>query len=112
MKIEPDNAYSFLIGGRPMAKKQVNIALIGYQFMGKAHSNAYRQVGRYFDLDVEPVMKVLCGRDEKKVRVAQEKFGWQEIATNWEEVITRKDIDLVDVATPNDTHAAISVAAL
>ena len=58
-----------------MAKRQVNIALIGYQFMGKAHSNAYRQVGRFFDLEVEPVMKVLVGRNEPKVKAAAEQFG-------------------------------------
>jgi predicted dehydrogenase len=95
-----------------MAKRQVNVALIGYQFMGKAHSNAYRQVGRFFDLDVEPVMKVLCGRSEKKVAAAANAFGWQEYATNWEDVIARSDIDLVDIGTPNDTHALISQAAL
>jgi predicted dehydrogenase len=78
-------------------KRQVNVAMIGYQFMGKAHSNAYRQVGRFFDLDVEPVMK---------------NFGWQDYATDWREVITRKDIDLIDIGSPNDTHATISVAAL
>src|SRR6185312_14366406 len=93
-------------------KSRLNVGLIGYQFMGKAHSNAYRQVGRYFDLPVEPVMKVLCGRNEQKVKAAQEQFGWQEYATNWEEVIARNDIDLIDIGTPNDTHAAISVAAL
>ncbi len=95
-----------------MAKRQINIALIGYQFMGKAHSNAYRQVGRFFDLDVEPVMKVLVGRTEQKVKAAQEQFGWQEYATNWEDVITRDDIDLVDIGTANDTHAQIAIAAL
>ncbi len=95
-----------------MAKKQINIALIGYQFMGKAHSNAYRQVGRFFDLDVEPVMKVLCGRSETKVAAAAAQFGWQEYATNWEDVIARDDIDLIDIGTPNDTHALISQAAL
>src|ERR1051325_10369180 len=95
-----------------MAKRQINVALIGYQFMGKAHSNAYRQVGRFFDLDVEPVMKVIVGRTEKKVQAAQEQFGWQEYATNWEDVIARNDIDLVDIGTPNDTHALISQAAL
>ncbi len=95
-----------------MAKRPVNIALIGYQFMGKAHSNAYRQVGRFFNLDVEPVMKVIVGRSEEKVRVAQQTFGWQEYATNWEDVIARDDIDLVDIGTPNDSHAAISQAAL
>lgn len=95
-----------------MAKRKVNVALIGYQFMGKAHSNAYRQVGRFFDLDVEPVMKVIVGRSEHKVKAAQEQFGWQEYATSWEDVIARDDIDLIDIGTPNDTHAKISVAAL
>ncbi len=95
-----------------MAKRKINVALIGYQFMGKAHSNAYRQVGRFFDLDVEPVMKVLVGRSEHKVKAAAENFGWQEYATSWEEVIQRPDIDLIDIGTPNDTHAAISQAAL
>ncbi len=95
-----------------MAKRKLNIALIGYQFMGKAHSNAYRQVGRFFDLGVEPVMKVLVGRSEKKVQAAQEAFGWEEYATNWEDVIARDDIDIIDIGTPNDTHALISVEAL
>ncbi len=95
-----------------MAKKQINIALVGYQFMGKAHSNAYRQVGKFFDLPVEPVMKVLVGRSEAKVKAASEQLGWQEYATDWEEVIARDDIDLVDIGTPNDSHALISQAAL
>ena len=80
--------------------------------MGKAHNNAYRQVGRFFDLDVEPVMKVLVGRTEHKVKAAQEQFGWQEYATNWEDVIARDDIDLIDIGTANDTHAQIAIAAL
>jgi predicted dehydrogenase len=95
-----------------MAKKKINIALIGYQFMGKAHSNAYRQAGRFFDLGVEPVMKVIVGRSEHKVAAAAEQFGWEEYATSWEDVIARNDIDLIDIGTPNDTHAEISQAAL
>ena len=95
-----------------MAKKQVNVALVGYQFMGKAHSNAYRQASKFFDLPVEPVMKVLVGRSEQKVKAAAEQYGWQEYATNWEDVIARDDIDLVDIGTPNDSHALISQAAL
>jgi predicted dehydrogenase len=94
-----------------MAKKQLNVALIGYQFMGKAHSNAYRQVARYFDLEVEPVMKVICGRNEDKVRAARDKFGWQEYATDFESVINRADIDVVDIATANDTHSPMAIAA-
>jgi predicted dehydrogenase len=95
-----------------MAKKQVNVALIGYAFMGKAHSNAYRQVGRFFDLPVEPVMKVLVGRSESKVAAAAAQFGWEEYSTSWEEVINRPDIDLIDIGTPNDSHAEISQMAL
>jgi len=60
-----------------MSKRKLNVALIGYQFMGKAHSNAYRQVARFFDdLEVEPVMKVICGRNEENVRKAAQKYGW------------------------------------
>lgn len=95
-----------------MAKQKVNVALIGYQFMGKAHSNAYRQVGRFFDLKAEPVMKVLCGRTGHKVKAAQETFGWEEYSTNWEEVIARPDIDLVDIVTPGNLHSTVALAAL
>ena len=95
-----------------MGKRKVNVAMIGYQFMGKAHSNAYRQVGRFFDLGVEPVMKVVCGRSEAKVKAAAENFGWEEYSTSWEEVIARPDIELVDIASPNNTHALITQAAL
>lgn len=95
-----------------MTKRKVNIALIGYQFMGKAHSNAYRQVSRFFEIDVEPVLKVICGRNETKVQAAMHQFGWEEYATDWQEVIARDDIDIVDIGTPNNTHALITQAAL
>ncbi len=95
-----------------MAKKQVNVAMIGHSFMGKAHSNAYRQAPHFFPLDVEPVMKVIVGIDEKDVRPAAEELGWQEWSIDWEEVVNRPDIDLVDVATPNNLHPMISQAAL
>jgi predicted dehydrogenase len=94
-----------------MAKRPLNIALIGYQFMGKAHSNAYRQVARYFDLDVEPVMKVLVGRNEAKVKEMAGKYGWETYATDWQEVINRSDIDIVDIATNNNVHAEMGIAA-
>jgi len=94
-----------------MAKRQLNIGLIGYQFMGKAHSNAYRQVGHFFDMDAEPVMKVICGRNERPLQEAADRFGWQETSTNWEDVIARPDIDVVDVSTPGYLHAPISIAA-
>jgi len=89
----------------------VNVALIGYQFMGKAHSNAYRQVSRFFSPKLTPRMKVLCGRTPDRVRAAAREYGWDETATDWREVIARSDIDLVDVSTPGDSHAEIAIAA-
>jgi predicted dehydrogenase len=89
----------------------INVALIGYAFMGKAHSNAYRQVGPFFSPRLTPRMKVLCGRTPSKVRAAARDLGWEEAATDWEEVVNRKDIDLVDISTPGDSHAEIAIAA-
>ena len=93
-----------------MAKKTVNVALIGAQFMGKAHSNAWRKVGMFFDLPVKPVMKVLCGKYKEEVQVA-EKYGWAETSLDWEAVVNRSDIDIVDVCTPNFLHPPIAIAA-
>ena len=79
-----------------MAKRKLNVALIGYQFMGKAHSNAYRQVSRFFpELEYEPVLKVICGRNEARVRAAAEKYGFEEYATDWQQVVAREDIDQI-----------------
>jgi len=93
-----------------MAKKKVNVALIGAQFMGKTHSNAWRKVGMFFDLPVEPVMKVLCGKFPEELAVA-DKYGWQETSLDWEAVVNRPDIDIVDVCTPNFLHPPIAIAA-
>lgn len=79
--------------------------------MGKAHSNAYRQMPCFFDSDAIPVMKVICGRNETGVKAAAAQYGWEEWSTSWEEVVNRKDIDLVDVSTPGDSHMPISIAA-
>jgi predicted dehydrogenase len=89
----------------------VNVALIGYAFMGRAHSNAYRQVGPFLSPRLTPRLKVLCGRTERKVNAAARQFGWEETATDWKQVVTRPDIDLVDVSTPGDSHAPIAIAA-
>ena len=94
-----------------MQMKKLNIALIGYQFMGKAHSNAWRQVGRFFDTPFEPVMKVICGRNEQAVKRAAHAYGWEEYSTSWEEVVDRKDIDVIDICTPGDSHMPIAIAA-
>ena len=90
---------------------EVNVALIGYSFMGRAHSNAYRQVGPFFSPRLTPRMKVLCGRNPASVRKAARVLGWEETSTDWREVVERDDIDLVDVSTPGDSHAEIAIAA-
>jgi len=92
-------------------RSEVNVALIGYSFMGRAHSNAYRQVGPFFQPRLMPRMKVLCGRDAKAVRRAARVLGWEETSTDWRAVVERPDIDLVDVSTPGDSHAEIAIAA-
>jgi predicted dehydrogenase len=91
--------------------REVNVALIGYNFMGRAHSNAYRQVVPFMSPPLVPRMKVLCGRNPKGVKQAAARLGWEEVATDWRQVVRRKDIDVVDVSTPGDSHAAIAIAA-
>jgi predicted dehydrogenase len=91
--------------------RTVNVALIGYAFMGRAHSNAYRQVSPFFSPRLRPRMKVLCGRTRAKVEQAARELGWEEAATDWREVVARPDIDLIDVSTPGDSHAEIAIAA-
>src|SRR4051812_10336970 len=93
---------------RPRA---LNIALIGYKFMGKAHSNAWRQAPRFFALPAEVRLKTLCGRDQRSLRVAAKQFGWESIETDWRGVIDDPEIDIVDICTPNDMHREIAVAA-
>lgn len=91
--------------------RRLNVAMIGYRFMGKAHSNAWRQVGRFFDVPYDPVMKIVCGRDRAEVEKAALAYGWEQAATDWEEVVAREDVDVVDICTPGDTHMPIAVAA-
>jgi len=95
-----------------MSKKHLNVGLIGYQFMGKAHSNAYRQVGRFFpDLPVEVRMHTLCGRNLEAVRKAKETFGWNYYETDWRKVVDNPEIDVIDICTPGNSHAEIAIAA-
>lgn len=94
-----------------MAKKTLNVALIGTKFMGKAHSNAFRQVGRFFDLPAQPVMKVICGKDPAGTKAAAEQFGWEEYDTDWQRVVARPDIDIVDISSSGNMHAPMAIAA-
>jgi len=91
--------------------KKLNIGLIGYGFMGRAHSNAFRKAGNFFDLAYEPVLKAVCGRDAAKVQAFARKWGYESCETDWRKLIAREDIDLVDIACPNDMHREIALAA-
>ncbi|QZN87493.1 Gfo/Idh/MocA family protein [Cellulomonas sp. C5510] len=86
--------------------------MVGYAFMGAAHSQAWRTAPRFFDLPRTPVMRVLGGRDAGAVKAAADRLGWQESVTSWRELVDRDDVDLVDICTPGSTHAEIAVAAL
>jgi predicted dehydrogenase len=90
----------------------INIGMVGYKFMGRAHSNAYRQVAHFFpEVKLRPVLRALCGRDEAAVRAAAAQLGWEGHETDWRRLIARDDIGLVDISTPGDTHAPIAIAA-
>lgn len=95
-----------------MSKPQVNLALIGSGFMGRAHSNGLRQAKTFFELPVEPVLKVLGARNPATGRQIADRYGWEAIIPDWQEIVARPDIDVVDIATPVHTHAEIALAAL
>ncbi len=90
----------------------LKVAMIGYGFMGAAHSVGWRQAPRMFDLPDDPEMTVVVGRNADAVATAARRWGWLESATDWREVIARDDIDIVDIVTPGDSHAEIAIAAL
>jgi predicted dehydrogenase len=92
-------------------KKKLNIGLVGYGFMGRTHSNAFVQAPRFFDVPYEPVLKAVCARNADRVGAFASTWGYESIETDWRALVARKDIDLVDIASPNDTHAEIAVAA-
>lgn len=94
-----------------MSKKNLNIGLIGYGFMGRTHSNAFLQAGRFFDLPYKPTLKAVCARNADRVKSFAENWGYESIETDWRAMIERPDIDLIDIASPNDTHAEIAIAA-
>jgi predicted dehydrogenase len=86
--------------------------MVGYAFMGAAHSQAWRSAGHFFDLPLAPQLAVLCGRDPAAARVAADRLGWSDVETDWRRVIERDDVQLVDICSPGDTHAEIAIAAL
>src|SRR3712207_5408124 len=90
----------------------LGVGLIGYAFMGAAHSHAWRTAPHFFDLPMRPELTVLAGRDAVRVADAAGRLGWSSVETDWHRVLEREDVDLVDVCTPGDTHAGIAIAAL
>ena len=91
--------------------KTLNIGLVGYGFMGRTHSNAFLQAPRFFDLPMKPVLKALCARNADRAKAFAANWGYESIETDWRKLIERKDIDLIDIASTNDTHHDIAIAA-
>ncbi len=92
-------------------KKPLNVGMIGYGFMGRAHSNAYRQANRFFDLPYELVLKAACARQKEPLQAFAERWGYESTASDWRALIERKDVDVIDICTPNHLHAEIAIAA-
>ena len=97
--------------GGVMAKKKLNVGMVGYGFMGRAHSNAFSQVGHFFDLPYQPVLKAACARNADNLKKFADQWGYESTENDWRKLIERKDIDLVDIAASNDMHLEIATAA-
>jgi len=91
--------------------KDLRIGMIGYGFMGRAHSNAYRRVNNFFDLEYRPVLKAVCARNAEKAQAFADTWGYESIETDWKALLARDDIDAVDICTPNNLHKEIAIAA-
>src|SRR3984893_1344044 len=91
--------------------KPLNVGMIGYGFMGRAHSNAYRKVNNFFDLEYGPGLKAACARSLDQAKAFAAKWGYESVETDWRKLVDRKDIDVIDICTPNNTHAEIALAA-
>lgn len=91
--------------------KKANVAIIGTKFMGKAHSNAWSSAGKFFQLGVEPVLKVACGQDLQGTNDFAHTWGWETVENDWHKVVERKDVDIIDVCTPTYLHKDIVLAA-
>ena len=92
--------------------KVLRVAMIGYGFMGKVHSHAWRSVNHFFPDAPKVEMTLICGRNKEALENARELFGWNESETDWRKVVERSDIDIIDICTAGDTHEEIAIAAL
>ena len=94
-----------------MTKRPLTIGLIGYGFMGRAHSNAFLQTNRFFQTEYEPVLKAVCARNKTRAEEFAQNWGYESVETEWRALVDRKDIELIDIASPNDTHKEMAIAA-
>ena len=92
-------------------KRTLRVGMIGYNFMGMAHSNAWRQAPRFFDLGAEVELHTICGRTKVGVEKAADRLGWRQASTDWRKVVEDPEIDVIDICTPNDSHCEIALAA-
>ncbi len=100
-----------MAGTPDMTKKKLNVGMVGYGFMGRTHSNAFSQVGHFFDIAYQPVLKTVCARDGAKAKAFADNWGYESSVTDWRALVDDKSIDLIDIASPNDTHMEIAIAA-
>lgn len=94
-----------------MARKTLNVGMVGYGFMGRAHSNAWRRVSNFFDTGYQPVLKAVAARDRAKAQAFADMWGYESVETDWRKLVQRNDIDAIDICVPNDLHAEIAIAA-
>jgi predicted dehydrogenase len=92
-------------------KKQLNVGIVGYKFMGKAHSNAWKKAPLFFEVPSQPVLKVACGRNQASLDEFAQNWGWEETETDWQKLVSRPDIDIVDIALPQQLHYDVAMAA-
>ena len=90
--------------------KELRIGMIGYGFMGRAHTNAYKRVNDFFDLEYRPVLKAACARNKESIQAFADNWGYESIETDWRTLIARDDIDAVDICVPNNLHKEIAIA--
>jgi len=95
-----------------MPGNTLNVCMIGYRFMGRAHSNAYMKVGKFFDVPVQPVMHTVVGRNRADLEAFRDRWGWQTASVDWKKAVTNPDVHLVDIGTPNNQHKEMTLAAL
>ncbi len=94
-----------------MRRQRLRVALLGTSFMGRAHSNAWRQATRFFEPELEPELTLVCGQDASRTRDFARRWGWQDSATDWRAAIDRPDIDAIDISLPTHLHAEVAIAA-